>query len=689
MLLPAGQVFAATINVDSDCSLANAIRSANGDAQVSPLNSCETGAAGADTIALSSSVTLSALLPEITSHVNIRGVPGNYTFVELDSATQRTGPAIATAAGSNLILEHLTLRNGGGGDPLKAALHLGDSATLTNVSVVNSWPTAIIASGANAVFNFSDIYITYTFSTWSWPSAIWAKAGQLTITDLAIVNMPGGADMIRVDSGARMTLSGCQSHNRVMNNIITRNGSVTDNSSETCASPRGNNSAFVIPLAKAPGARACGFPDYADTVGSWVIVADDAGLLEYTLSGDCVLTATSGFFIPSNVRMVIKSPPGQRYTITVAPHTLWITLAGELTLRNVDIVTSLSDSPAQFVLRVSPPGNLIIEDSTIRRGSTSVGRYAIRIDGAKLTLTRVTIRDFHSTSNVIASAIWFVGPVDATITDSTFSGNTGGPGAISIYHNLGGAVRLLGTNTFTGNTPVDIHDPHGLCQGLGCPHYSPPPPPSREGAQEDDGEGIYIPPTPIPAARISPTQTCLDLVPGIVVSNLSGGASCRLVSGSGIGHADVIAANPSLVVDLWGWVTPGTQVCFRADSGAIKFIDTTMLPRTVADLPVFSQPGGLLCATIDGAGQVALVAGPPAPAVPTATLDTQLLGDCMVRTQYILNFRASPGGESIDVVPYNVNLTALERSAGWYKVDYHGARGWISADFVEPEGNCG
>ena len=55
----------------------------------------------------------------------------------------------------------------------------------------------------------------------------------------------------------------------------------------------------------------------------------------------------------------------------------------------------------------------------------------------------------------------------------------------------------------------------------------------------------------------------------------------------------------------------------------------------------------------------------------------------------MLNFRAAPGGESIGGLPYDATLTALERTSGWFKVDYHGAQGWISADYVEPQGTCG
>ena len=64
---------AATITVDADCSLANAIRSANGDDQESPLDNCEAGDSGGDTIRLSANITVSASQPTIESEIVIQG----------------------------------------------------------------------------------------------------------------------------------------------------------------------------------------------------------------------------------------------------------------------------------------------------------------------------------------------------------------------------------------------------------------------------------------------------------------------------------------------------------------------------------------------------------------------------------------------------------------------------------------
>ena len=68
---------------------------------------------------------------------------------------------------------------------------------------------------------------------------------------------------------------------------------------------------------------------------------------------------------------------------------------------------------------------------------------------------------------------------------------------------------------------------------------------------------------------------------------------------------------------------------------------------------------------------------------------SQSLSNCMVRLKYSLNFRDAPAGEKIGAVPHDATLTALRRTPGWFKVDYHGERGWIAAMYVEPIGTCG
>ncbi len=62
---------------------------------------------------------------------------------------------------------------------------------------------------------------------------------------------------------------------------------------------------------------------------------------------------------------------------------------------------------------------------------------------------------------------------------------------------------------------------------------------------------------------------------------------------------------------------------------------------------------------------------------------------CRVRTTHGLNFRAAPDGEKIGLLPQGTSVPALNRRAGWFKVAYDGALGWISGDYVTTRGNCG
>ena len=105
------------------------------------------------------------------------------------------------------------------------------------------------------------------------------------------------------------------------------------------------------------------------------------------------------------------------------------------------------------------------------------------------------------------------------------------------------------------------------------------------------------------------------------------------------------------------------------------------------------RSGNMICTTINRPGTVVLLPGPPAPmatATPAPLAPTgRSLSDCMVSTHYMLNLRDAPAGKVIGGVPYNVTLTALARTVGWFKVDYHGAQGWIAAMYVEPHGACG
>lgn len=108
LLASASVVYAATINVDDDCSLANAIRSANGEAQSGTMNSCETGEDGADTISFGRDVALYEALPGITSEVTLEG-----NHQTLSRAAEAGNLRLLLVEGvGDLTVNNLTLQDG-------------------------------------------------------------------------------------------------------------------------------------------------------------------------------------------------------------------------------------------------------------------------------------------------------------------------------------------------------------------------------------------------------------------------------------------------------------------------------------------------------------------------------------------------------------------------------------------------
>ena len=121
---PAHPILAADITVDSNCSLADAIRAAESDSET---GGCQAGS-DADTIYLTGDVTLAAELPQIASVITIEG--GGYT-ISGDSSFR-----IFTVAEGALTLNHLTVTNGsaeeGGAIYNEGVLKISDSRFWNN-----------------------------------------------------------------------------------------------------------------------------------------------------------------------------------------------------------------------------------------------------------------------------------------------------------------------------------------------------------------------------------------------------------------------------------------------------------------------------------------------------------------------------------------------------------------------------
>lgn len=193
-------------------------------------------------------------------------------------------------------------------------------------------------------------------------------------------------------------------------------------------------------------------------------------------------------------------------------------------------------------------------------------------------------------------------------------------------------------------------------------------------------------------------------VPGGTV--MDGSVFCRVLAQDGVfttttgevGDLAVLQRGVIQAVDVFGlrhngladpYFNAPVAICLQG-SGAFMYMDATAAPRSSTELPVFVQ-NGYTCATVPNAGTVVLVSGAASATMdaPVNTGPTTVLNNCMVTTRDILNLREQPNGDILRMIPYDVTLTALERTSGWFYVDYNGERGWISASYATPQGVCG
>ncbi len=211
-------------------------------------------------------------------------------------------------------------------------------------------------------------------------------------------------------------------------------------------------------------------------------------------------------------------------------------------------------------------------------------------------------------------------------------------------------------------------------------------------------------PTATPTFTPSPkptVHTLKQLPPAIQVNNWLDGAQGRRVGVAEIAQPDIIAQGVLDAIDVFGYVSPGVEVCF-AQYGRIVFLDAAYAPRRAFDLSAY-QRAGRTCALIDRAGTVVLLRGdgPPPPQEPQPPLQNTPpantnpdggpgLGECEVRPFANLKVRKSPpDGLVLGVTASRDWLRASDKRAGYFKVSLWGIEGWISGAYVHTRGDCG
>ncbi len=185
LILPIAPASAAAITVSGNCSLAEAIQNANDDAQTN--SDCAAGS-GADTITISSAITLTAALPQITTQMTITGAS-----IDGDDKYQ----VLYVASGGNLTLSSITIRDGranrGGGLYVTS----GGQADLISANFTdneNLRPGSAVRIGGGAIYNAGTLAISSGTFTGNESTknrepesanggVIWNHNGTLTVSD--------------------------------------------------------------------------------------------------------------------------------------------------------------------------------------------------------------------------------------------------------------------------------------------------------------------------------------------------------------------------------------------------------------------------------------------------------------------------------------------------------------------------
>ena len=736
LLLPLAQVFAADITVSSTCSLANAITAANSDTAT---GGCSAGS-GADVITLTGDVTLSADLPEINSTFTIQGAGhtitgsryevfevvadsagighltlNNLTVTDGDNRTQNGGAAhvrrrLSAAEGStpSLIITNSRIHGNlagsgeGGGNGGGVGADPGTSLTIRNSAINNNTAVGggggVSVNGATATIENSVIGGN-TASGGSGGGGIHIRASTVSIKNSTIHGNDFGG--LHAHGASTVTLT----HVTIANQTFRQNWQIN------------------IGLLTASGST----------------LKLRNSLIAGNLGGDCIIGGT----LSENVGNLI----GRATTETNSCSTVTVAVRGDPKLGALHASNAYyplqSDSPA---INAANAANCLPKDQRgATRGSTcDIG--AIEYVGPPVANFTATV-DANNVLRYGFDASGSTGSIDSYQWDfgdgATGSGQSashtyaaGGDyrvtltvansdGSASAYRDLAvetpltpakadfdfavRGYRVAFTSAATGSNLAYGWD----VDGDGDEEYwvaNPVHDYKSDGAHtvmltvsnvvsRDSAMRKVVVPSKVSGPPAEPTpiatpapNTCLTLPASIRVSPATGGVQCQRVFGAAISDAAIRQAMTD-AVDVWSWVRPNTQVCFAASGGTIKFIDTTPIPRVVYDLPAY-RSGGMTCVTINGPGTVVLLPGPPAP------VRYRPLAGCIVTTRDILKFRDAPGGALLQytdpwgrqengLLPPNVTLTALERTADWFKVDYHGTQGWISARHVTPQGNCG
>lgn len=699
-------VLAADIEVDgTDCSLADAITAANTDTET---NGCTAGD-GADEITLSADVTLAAALPVITATLTIDGdghtISGDDTY------------AILVVEGADLTVEDVTLTEGsginGGGVYIQDGNLIVDNVDITENVARDHGGGIYATNGTLDVKGNSEV--THNTAGDS-GGGIWVNNVNATIADSEIseneTSASGGGGIYYTSATGdnsleiqRSTFSGNTSKLdggaiRISNGTgrIVRS-SFTENTADDGGGIKAYNASLNIENTTistntarvGAGLSSLGveltlthvtlaYNTATENGGGLLINGSDGSLkIRNTLitgtvsGGDCdsgpnedIITENVGNWIqdgscaPQEVVETTATPEDQEDNENEEGSTSQIARAiaqqseDESEKQDALLGNLIGEAAYHPLNRGSPAIDTAEEDYCLdvdqpgtprpQGGICDVGAYELPVIVPTATLRPTATSRPTATATAIPSATPTLNPTATPVkcTHTVVPGDT-----------------LFDLALTFGTTVEAIQELNRLTDDL-----------------LSVGHELFI-----PDCEFTPDTICSDLPPGTELRTESGGVPCEVVEISELDKHPLMNAGIIVAFDLWGGFVQGAEVC-SDDAGSIVFMNTATSPPQVARLETWIVDGKI-CAVLEKPGTVVMVE-------PLTEASSIPLTDCQVTTSNVVRLRNEAGGDVVHgLVPYNVVFSATARTAGWINVEYLGMDGWISADHVSTQGQCG
>ncbi|MDE2748895.1 MAG: SH3 domain-containing protein [Chloroflexota bacterium] len=639
LVFPLGQALAADITVDADCSLPNAIRSANEEALVEPRADCEDGdaddgnsqvddngveiPAGLDRITIDVSGTVDGVITldgalAITSNVAIEG--SGFTI-------EGAGNQIFNISAGALSTTDLTM-NGGWTDGSGGAIAVSNAVlTLVN-SVVNR-------SGAKEL-----------------GGGIYALDSDLTLID-SVVSANATGIVNRPEQAAE--------------------DDNADASEEGAAQAAESEDADLIAQTEPSEEPE---PITRDTFGAGIyfegadneLVIDKSGLDRNVSPSD-----GAGLYIASGSASITNST----FSLNIAGGDGGgIYNAGESTLTHVTVVRNVAENSGGLLDSTT----LLLYNSIL--ADNEGGDCSGTLNGTIGNLIRDLscghdgLSDDPNLLLLGGSPAYYLPQagspaLDAASPDYCLLTDQRGIDRTPDACDIGAAEHQEGVFQF------QIQSALGL--------LSQPDSGGSDAPAEETPEPTPAEPTPEP----TPLPPTCERLPAHITVSASIGAECKTADAAGVGNQILIDNGFIYAVDIFGSVNEIIAACFQHDDGAIVLLDAANSPRNIVLLQSRKEDGGWICADVDRAGTAVLMpwAFLLSGHVPEPVWE---LAGCTVTTTNILNLRSEPNttSEILANVLNDRRLQADRKTLSFYRVNYFDIIGWLSADYLNTAGDC-